>query len=78
MTIQSSSPRTRFVSFAGSVPRFVAKVGKPTAVLSLVLGLVGSCSRITRSISNISAFSSSLRLNGGLPARSSYRRTPKE
>ena len=60
ITIQSSSPRTSFVSFAGSVPRFAARVGKPSAVLSFVLGFDGSCSRMTRSISSMPAFSSSL------------------
>jgi len=52
ITIQSSSPRTSFVNLAGSVPRLAANVGNPSAVLSFALGLVGSCSRITRSISS--------------------------
>jgi hypothetical protein len=52
--------------------------GNPSAVLSLALGFDGSCSRITRSISSTPAFSSSLRVNGGLPASSSYSSTPRE
>ena len=55
-----------------------AKVANPSAMLSLVLGFVGSCSRMTRSISSIPPFSDSLRLNGGLPVKSSYSSTPKE
>ena len=76
MTIQSSSPRTSFVSFAGSVPRFAASVGRPSAVLNLVLGFDGSFSRITRSISNMPARSSSLPVNGVLPVSNSYSNTP--
>jgi hypothetical protein len=70
MTIQSSSPRTNAVSFFGSVPRWAARLGNLSAVLSFVLGFDGSCSRITRSISSMPAFSSSFLVNGGLPVRS--------
>jgi hypothetical protein len=78
MTIQSNSPRTSLVSLAGSVPRLVARVGNPSAVLSFALGLAGSCSRMTRSISSSPTFPNSWRLNGGLPVSSSYSKTPSE
>jgi hypothetical protein len=64
------------VSFAGSVPRLAARVGKPSAVLNFMLGLDGSCSRISRSISSMPAFSSPFLVNGVLPVSSSYKSTP--
>ena len=78
ITIQSSSPRTSLVSFVGSVPRFAAIVGKPSAVLSFVLGFGGSSSRITRSISSMPACFQLLARNGVVPVSSSYSSTPSE
>ena len=69
----------RFMDFPGLWQHFTIPADALTeGVFDDGLGFDGSSSRITRSISNMPAFSSSLRLNGGLPANSSYRSTPSE
>ena len=71
MTIQSRSPWTSRVSFFGSSLRTAAMLGRSSADDSRVLGLGGSTSRMTRSISSNAAARNSLELMGWLPVSSS-------
>jgi len=79
ITIQSSSPRTSFVSLAGSVWRLaeIDASASPES-LSRVLGLGGSSSLIMRRISAYAASFIRFRSSGVLPVSSSYRSTPRE
>ena len=77
ITIQSSSPRTSFVSLAGSVLRCAATDGSRSRDSeSRVLGLGGSSSRIRLKISSYPACRSRARSSGVEPVRSSYSITP--
>ncbi len=72
MTIQSSSPRTSFVSRAGSILRCEEIDGSASfESLNRVEGLVGSSSRMRRSTSVYAALRSLSRSSGVEPVRSS-------
>jgi hypothetical protein len=66
------------LSFFGSSPRLAAIIGNCAAVLSRVLGLGGSSSRITRSISSNAALRTRSCSSGVDPVSSSYNSTPSE
>ena len=76
ITIQSSSPRTNFDSFAGSTPRTAAMLGNSAVVESRVLGRCGSSSRTSRSTSSRAAARTRSFCKGVVPVSSSYRSTP--
>ncbi len=79
ITIQSSSPRTSFVSLAGSIWRWAEIDASVSAEsLSRVLGLGGSSSLIMRRTSPYAASLSRLWESGVLPVSSSYSNTPSE
>ena len=72
ITIQSSSPRTSFASFAGSVRRRAAiDASVSFDALSRVLGLGGSSSLIRFRISAYPAWCSVARSSGVVPVSSS-------
>src|SRR5262245_51329938 len=77
ITIQSSSFRNRPVNFFGSVPRLADRVGRASAVDSLVLGRGVPSSRPPRSTSSIPLVSKSPFQNGGDPVSSSYSSAPR-
>jgi hypothetical protein len=79
ITIQSNSPRTIFVSLAGSICRCAEIAGRVSFdSASRVLGLGGSTSRIIRRISANVVFFSRVRSNGVVPVSNSYSSTPRE
>ena len=71
ITIQSRSPRTNRHSRAGSTCRLAARLGSASDVLIRLLGVGGSTSRITRSISSSAACWNVSRRIGVLPVKSS-------
>jgi hypothetical protein len=79
ITIQSSSPRTSFVSLAGSMWRWAEMDASASPdSLSRVLGLGGSSSLIMRRISPYAASRTRLWVSGVLPVSSSYSSAPSE
>ena len=73
ITIQSRSPRIRWISLGGSAWRFLATVVKSASsiVLNRVEGRGGSFSRMVRRISSSPACSSSFVSNGVWPVSNS-------
>ena len=79
MTIQSSSPRSVWLSCRGSTVRLSAMVVRSSfdSVLTRALGGGGLSSRMIRRISSKPACRSVSLANGGCPASSSYKQHPQ-
>ena len=79
MTIQSSSPRTRRASFAGSIAAVAARLGNEALALSQARArLVAAPPRMTRSISLPRRLAGDFLFSSGVvPVRSSYSTTPR-